>query len=220
MKEALKLARMALEDFADATKYEHEQDDIGRRACCDELSYAQHSENCNAIKAITAIEQALAQPAQEPDIYPEEARDMGLEAVAYYTAPPAAQPAPDCKETGVCVQTGLACFGQAAQPAPVQGGWISVPVTLTNDMTSAMADALEDPDNERSSWDLAENMWRAVLTKAPTPPAAPVQQPLTPEQREEIYAKSDLAMRANKDLRWRDAIVNYVEAAHGIKENT
>jgi len=31
-----------------------------------------------------------------------------------------AQPAPDCKETGVCVQTGLACFGQAAQPAPVQ----------------------------------------------------------------------------------------------------
>jgi hypothetical protein len=33
---------------------------------------------------------------------------------------PPAQPAPDCKETGVCVQTGLACFGQAAQPAPVQ----------------------------------------------------------------------------------------------------
>ncbi len=30
---------------------------------------------------------------------------------------------PDCKETGVCVQTGLACFGQAAQPAqgPVIG---------------------------------------------------------------------------------------------------
>jgi hypothetical protein len=69
------------------------------------------------LKAITAIKEALAQPAQEPDIYPEEARDMGLEALAYYTAPPAAQPAPDCKETGVCVQTGLACFGQAAQPA-------------------------------------------------------------------------------------------------------
>jgi hypothetical protein len=42
-------------------------------------------------------------------------------------APPA-QPAPDCKETGVCVQTGLACFGQAAQPAPVQE-----PVALTDD---------------------------------------------------------------------------------------
>jgi len=32
-----------------------------------------------------------AQPAQKPDIYPEEARDMGLEALAYYTTPPAAQ---------------------------------------------------------------------------------------------------------------------------------
>jgi hypothetical protein len=57
--------------------------------------------------------------------------------------------------------------------APVQDGWILVPVTLTNDMTSAMADVLEDPNDERSSWDLAENMWRAMLTKAPTPPAAP-----------------------------------------------
>ena len=36
----------------------------------------------------------LEQPAQEPDIYPEEARDMGLEAVAYYTTPPAAQRKP------------------------------------------------------------------------------------------------------------------------------
>jgi hypothetical protein len=41
------------------------------------------------------------------------------DAVPLYTTPHA-QPAPDCKETGVCVQTGLACFGQAAQPAPVQ----------------------------------------------------------------------------------------------------
>lgn len=59
-----------------------------------------------------------------------------------------------------------------ALAAPVQDGWILVPVTLTNDMTSAMADALENPNNERSSWDLAENMWRAMLTVSPTPPAA------------------------------------------------
>jgi hypothetical protein len=59
------------------------------------------------------------------------------------------------------------------QPEPVQDGWILVPVTPTNDMTSAMADALEDPENERSSWDLAENMWHAMLPKVPTPPAQP-----------------------------------------------
>jgi hypothetical protein len=38
--------------------------------------------------AAIAIKEALAQPAQKPDIYPEEARDMGLEALAYYTTPP------------------------------------------------------------------------------------------------------------------------------------
>jgi len=66
------------------------------------------------------------------------------------------------------------------QPEPVQDGWILVPVTPTNDMTSAMADALEDPENERSSWDLAENMWHAMLPKVPTLPAqpAPVQEPV------------------------------------------
>jgi len=62
---ALNMALEALEDFADAIKYAHEQDDIGRRACCNGLSYDWHSGNCNAIKAITAIKEALAQPEQE-----------------------------------------------------------------------------------------------------------------------------------------------------------
>jgi hypothetical protein len=34
--------------------------------------------------------------------------------VKAYVTPPA-QPAPDCKETGICVASGLACFGQPAQ---------------------------------------------------------------------------------------------------------
>ena len=55
---------------------------------------------------------------------------------------------------------------QPAQPA-VPEGWKLVPKTPTNEMTSAMADALEDPENERSSWDLAENMYRAMLAAAP-----------------------------------------------------
>lgn len=53
---------------------------------------------------------------------------------------------------------------KAAQPAPVHEGFLLVPITPTNEMTSAMADALEDPNNERSSWDLAENMYRAMLS--------------------------------------------------------
>jgi hypothetical protein len=94
-------------------------------------------------------------------------------------SPPAAQPAPVQKPLHPEIKKVFEdyfdkCFRAlaAAQPAPVQDGWILVPVTLTNDMTSAMADALEDPENERSSWDLAENMWRAMLPKVPTPPAA------------------------------------------------
>jgi hypothetical protein len=67
MKEALKLALEALEDFADVIKYDNEQDDIGRKACCGVLSYHPHSESCKAKQAITAIKAALAQPAQEPD---------------------------------------------------------------------------------------------------------------------------------------------------------
>jgi hypothetical protein len=66
--EALKLALEALENFADVIKYDNEQDDIGCRACCYVLSYDQHSENCKATKAITAIKQAPpAQPAV-PDV--------------------------------------------------------------------------------------------------------------------------------------------------------
>jgi hypothetical protein len=97
-----------------------------------------------------------------------------------------------------------------AQPAPVQDGWILVPVTLTNDMTSAMADALEDPNNERSSWDLAENMWQAMLPKVPTPPQ---RKPLTDEQIYDMYnePRSDAEMIA---------FARAIEAAHGIKENT
>ena len=40
-------------------------------------------------KAITSLQQAIAElESQEPDIYPEEAYEMGLEAIAYYTHPP------------------------------------------------------------------------------------------------------------------------------------
>jgi hypothetical protein len=55
-----------------------------------ESDYTSHVAYARALEEYCDM---LEQPSQEPDIYPEEARDMGLEAVAYYTTPPAAQPA-------------------------------------------------------------------------------------------------------------------------------
>jgi len=54
----------------------------------------------------------------------------------------------------------------------VPQGYKLVPVTPTNDMTVAMANALEDPENERSSWDLAENMYSEMLAAAQDPKEA------------------------------------------------
>ena len=63
MIEAIKQALEALEDFVDVIKYDNEQDDIGRRACCDVLSYNPHSESCKAKQAITAIKEAIREHA-------------------------------------------------------------------------------------------------------------------------------------------------------------
>jgi hypothetical protein len=60
MIEAMKQWLEALEDFVDVIKYDNEQDDIGRRACCDVLSYNPHSESCKAIKSIASLCQAIA----------------------------------------------------------------------------------------------------------------------------------------------------------------
>ena len=42
-----------------------------------------------------------------------------------------------------------------------------VPICETNDMTSAMADVIDDPSNDRSAWDLAENVYQAAIKAAP-----------------------------------------------------
>ena len=55
-----------------------------------ESDYTSHVAYARALEEYCDM---LEQPSQEPDIYPEEAADMGLEAKAYYTTPPAAQPA-------------------------------------------------------------------------------------------------------------------------------
>jgi len=63
MIEAMKQWLEALEDFVDVIKYDNEQDDIGRRACCDVLSYNPHREDCKAIKSIASLRQAIREHA-------------------------------------------------------------------------------------------------------------------------------------------------------------
>jgi len=77
------------------------------------------------------------------------------------------------------IRKGWAVQALYTRPAPQQAdrqqvpdGWKLVPVVPTNEMTSAMADVLDDPENDRSSWDLSENMYRAaMLAAAPEAPA-------------------------------------------------
>jgi hypothetical protein len=69
LRTAARKALEALEDFEDAIRYDNEQDDIGARVCCGVLSYNPHAKDCKAVKAITALREALAEqpaPAQEP----------------------------------------------------------------------------------------------------------------------------------------------------------
>jgi hypothetical protein len=54
-----------------------------------QCSYHNIAPHCAYDEAIQAGKQAIAEvESQEPDIYPEEAYEMGLEAIAYYTHQP------------------------------------------------------------------------------------------------------------------------------------
>lgn len=70
--QALRLALDALEEIAKEATNAFED------AWCGDI----------ANDALTAIKQALEQPDVEPAIYPDEAYELGLERIAYYTSPP------------------------------------------------------------------------------------------------------------------------------------
>jgi hypothetical protein len=161
MKEALDKALEALEDFADAIKYEHEQYDIGRKACCDELSYSQHSKNCNAIKAITAIKRARSAFVQEPVaeyrgvsndghyiIKPMQPLKSGA---LFYTSPPATQPAPVCHACESIEWEGKPCqLCQPIQPEQEPSQW--------RDMV--VVSLVREGINKHKARELAEHFWR------------------------------------------------------------
>lgn len=69
-------------------------------------------------------------------------------------------------ESGLLKITALAYA--AGQASKVPEGRKLVPVEPSNEMISHLADVIDDPSNERSSWDLAENIYRAMLAAAPS----------------------------------------------------
>jgi hypothetical protein len=176
MKEALKLAS-ALDHWATQT-------DMGRKPDPRSLPRKASAELRRLHREIERIKAAQPAPVQESVAWFENLKRLASIFPELNMANYSDEDVDDLNCWAIEVANCI--YGIATPPAaPVQDGWILVPVTLTNDMTSAMADALEDPNNERSSWDLAENMWRAMLTKAPTPPAA---QPAQPAQEQESVA--------------------------------
>jgi len=65
-KQLLEQALEALEELSNEVTYHFEDDEVGRKVCCGEVSYRPHLPDCHAIKAITAIRARLEQPEQEP----------------------------------------------------------------------------------------------------------------------------------------------------------
>lgn len=44
--ELLELAKKAVDETEDSTKYDHDEDEVGCRACCGEISYRPHARDC------------------------------------------------------------------------------------------------------------------------------------------------------------------------------
>jgi hypothetical protein len=65
MIEAMKQWLEALEDFVDVIKYDNEQDDIGRRACCD-VAWMHIMDNTEGIKANGAGIVSITQKHKHP----------------------------------------------------------------------------------------------------------------------------------------------------------
>jgi hypothetical protein len=166
--EALDLALEALENFADVIKYDNEQDDIGCRACCYVLSYDQHSENCKATKAITAIKQARAL-----DKMADNARELGLDyepvgLIDRLTNPEQHYAFTSPKKANAVLMSLCqeAADALAAQPAPVQE---PIAWTVTGNVTNWSKDF---------SAYKTKHYTRPVYTTPPAAQPAPVQEPV------------------------------------------
>ena len=89
--------------------------------------------------------------------------------------------------------------------APVTRGWMLVPIDPIQEM-------LDAPPNAYPADALVT--WNAMISKVPTPPAAPV--PLTDEQIADIQTAANLNWVNLNCREHREAFVRAIEAAHGI----
>ena len=64
---ALRMALEVLEEMSHVNIYQNEDDEVGMKVCCDQVSYQPHSTDCQTMNAITSIKQALEQPEPEPE---------------------------------------------------------------------------------------------------------------------------------------------------------
>ncbi len=102
----------------------------------------------------------------------------------------------------------------AAEPA---NGLVTVPEVPTNAMTSAGANAVEDPENERSSWDLAENVWRAMVEAATTLTQGAAIAAGSPVVKESLTTDS-AAWAVYAEL--PDDVIDYVKGSYAFLQST
>ena len=65
-REVMQQALEALLDLSIMDTYQNEDDEVGCKVCCGEVSYRPHSPDCKTMQAITALRRELEKPADEP----------------------------------------------------------------------------------------------------------------------------------------------------------
>jgi len=228
--EALKQALEALEDFVDVIKYDNEQDDIGRRACCDVLSYNPHSEICKAKQAITAIKEAIREHAmyevqrlgqeieQEPVAWMHimdntegiKANGAGIVSITQKRKHPFGKAGIDFSKSYPVTSTPLYTHPpQRTEQEPVEcdGDFpegfdksLDIPAQALRQANAALCEVT----NNRM-WDVPALAERMLMFCRNTHP--PQRKPLTNEQAYDLFG-----------VHYNMSVIRNVEAAHGIKE--
>ena len=101
------------------------------------------------------------------------------------------------------------------------------PSLLTDEASAAIREALAQPQQGPMPWkhDCAALLMNGVELWVDHCPhcgkprtSTPARKPLTAGDRDKVFDRADKRMQSNTNTSWRNAIVDEVEAAHGIKD--